>query len=167
MRPDAHGLRSFGEKNSIGTFAYGAVSEPGPLEELMGYYKMDYSPGDATPDVTSPVMKRISKAHTRSSAQVALRWALQSGVAVSVRPSKDFELGRSYCTEFSVTLEHPIRLEQCDLGVSKRAQLFEWWLTNEEMTGLDALKSPDGNPTLFSAAGCPGSFAESEESSLK
>lgn len=123
---------------------------------------MDYSP-DATPDITSPVMKRIAEAHKRSAEEVAMRWALQSGVAVSVRPSTDFELGRTYCTEFCVTLEHPIRLERCDLGVSKRAQLFEWSLTKEEMAELDALNSPDAKPTLVSSAGCPGAFVIPED----
>ena len=35
MGKDALGLRAFGESKGIKTFAYGAVGEPGPSDELL------------------------------------------------------------------------------------------------------------------------------------
>ncbi|KAK3281022.1 hypothetical protein CYMTET_11170 [Cymbomonas tetramitiformis] len=132
MGPDAHGLRSFGESRGVRTFAYGAVGEPGPSDELL----------------SSPVLRRIGAAHKRSAEEVALRWVLQNGAAVSVRPTTAFGLGVSTCTEGPT----------CSLGLQARAQSFEWSLTSEEMAELNSISSPDGNPTLFSSTGCPGSW---------
>ena len=134
MGRDAHGLRTFGESRGIRTFAYGAVGEPGPNEELL----------------SSPILKRIGIAHDgKSPEQVALRWVLQTGAAVSVRPTLDFGLGASSCSGND---------EKCQEGVVGRASSFNWKLTKSEMKELDALTSPDDNPTLFSSAGCPGAF---------
>ena len=83
MGPDPKGLRSFGESKGIRTFAYGALGEPGPSDELLA----------------SPVLKRIGAAHGgKLPEEVALRWALQGGAAVSIRPTADFGLGRSACS---------------------------------------------------------------------
>ena len=131
MGPDAHGLRTFGESKGIRTFAYGAVGEPGPNEELL----------------SSPILKRIGDAHKKSPEEVALRWVLQGGAAVSVRPTTAFGLGTSSC-------ESPM----CDAGIAARASSYNWSLTAKEMKELDSLTSPDDNPTLFSSAGCPGAF---------
>jgi len=131
MGPDAHGLRSFGEKRGIKTFAYGPLGEPGPVSELL----------------QSSVVKRIAVARGRSPAQVALRWVAQSGVAFSVRPTAAFGLGQSTC-------EQP----GCSQGLQERVQTFDWSLTAAEMAELDAMTSPDGNPTLFSSSGCPNCF---------
>ena len=131
MGPDAHGLRSFGESRGVRTFAYGALGEPGPAQELLG----------------SELLERIGAAHGRSAAQVALRWVAQSGCALSVRPTAAFGLGGSAC-------QGP----GCRAGLEERAQTFAWSLTPGEMAELDALTSPDGNPTLFSSSGCKGCF---------
>ena len=140
MGPDAHGLRSFGESRGIRTFAYGAVGEPGPSAEL----------------ISSPILKRIGEAHGgRSTAEVALRWALQSGVAVSVRPTTNFDLGVGHCTN------------GCEEGLEARADSFSWSLTRQEMSTLNAMTSPDANPTLFSSTGCPGSFVVTQVDGLK
>lgn len=127
MGSDAHGLRSFGESLDIKTFAYGPLGEPNPAQELMD----------------SPVIQRIAAVHGRSAVQVALRWVVQSGVAVSVRPTLAFSSGLSICNGAS-----------CRQGLEERVQTFGWTLNRVEMAELDALTSPDGNPTLFSSEGC-------------
>jgi diketogulonate reductase-like aldo/keto reductase len=131
MGRDAHGLRTFCESSGIRTFAYGAVGEPGPNEELL----------------SSPILKQIGDAHGRSPEEVALRWVLQSGAAVSVRPTTSFGPGFSACIDAS-----------CADGLQKRASSYNWSLSPKEMKKLDALTSPDDNPTLFSSAGCPNAF---------
>ena len=132
MGRDAHGLRTFSESRGIRTFAYGAVGEPGPNEELL----------------SSPLLKKIGKAHGGKSAEeVALRWVLQSGAAVSVRPTTNFGLGTGTCTD-------PV----CGDGLKRRASSFQWSLSEKEMRALDTLSSPDDNPTLFSSSGCPNAF---------
>lgn len=128
---DAHGLRSFGESRGIKTFAYGAVGEPGPSDELL----------------TSPLLKKIGAAHKKSPEEVALRWVTQSGAGVSVRPTTNFGLGTSVCDGST-----------CESGIQARASSFQWSLTAKEMKALDAVTSPDDNPTLFSSSGCPNAF---------
>ena len=132
MGQDAHGLRTFCDKNGIRTFAYGAVGEPGPNAELL----------------QSPLLKRIGDAHGgKSPEEVAVRWVLQTGAAVSVRPTTNFDLGIGSCVD-------PL----CGDGLLKRANSFNWSLTKQEMKILNSLKSPDDNPTLFSSKGCPNAF---------
>jgi len=131
MGPDALGLRAYGEKRGIRTFAYGALGEPAPEAELL----------------SSPTVRKIGEQHGRSVEEVALRWVLQNGCAVSVRPTADFGLGRSECA-----------LDACEAGLRTRAQAFDWALTAAEMAELNGLRSPGGNPTLFSSLGCPDSF---------
>ena len=137
MGLDPKQLRSFGESRGIRTFAYGAVGEPGPNKELL----------------ESPLINRMAKDHKVSPEAVALRWVLQTGAAVSVRPTIDFGLGTSACL-----LEN----NRCDEGLQERAASFDWELTNDEMSELSALTSPYDNPTLFSSAGCPDAFGMKE-----
>uniref|UniRef100_A0A7S3P9G7 NADP-dependent oxidoreductase domain-containing protein n=1 Tax=Amphora coffeiformis TaxID=265554 RepID=A0A7S3P9G7_9STRA len=132
MGKDAHGLRTFCDAQGIRTFAYGAVGEPGPNVELLN----------------SPVVMKIAKAHKKSPEQVALRWVLQNGAAASVRPTLEFGLGTGACR----------RDGSCEQGLVSRARSLDWSLSPQEMQTLDALTSPDDNPTLFSSAGCPGAF---------
>ena len=132
MGEDPRGLRSYGESRGIKTFAYGAVGEPGPNKDLL----------------ENPVVNRIAKAHKVSPEAVALRWILQTGAAVSVRPTLEFGLGTSVCPP-----------KKCEEGLQARAASFNWKLTNAEMAKLSALTSPNDNPTLFSSAGCPDAFA--------
>jgi diketogulonate reductase-like aldo/keto reductase len=133
MGADPAGLRSFGEARGLRTFAYGAIGEPGPSAELL----------------ESPLLARIGKTHARSAEEVALRWVLQGGAAVSVRPTAEFGLGTSTCAAAGTS---------CADGLAKRAAAFSWSLSQKEMAELNALTSPGGNPTLFSSTGCPGSF---------
>eukprot|EP00638_Chattonella_subsalsa_P006388 CAMPEP_0117756672 /NCGR_PEP_ID=MMETSP0947-20121206/14231_1 /TAXON_ID=44440 /ORGANISM="Chattonella subsalsa, Strain CCMP2191" /LENGTH=400 /DNA_ID=CAMNT_0005576331 /DNA_START=42 /DNA_END=1244 /DNA_ORIENTATION=- len=138
MHGDANGvarkLRAFGESRGIRTFAYGAVGEPGPSEELL----------------SSPILDKISKAQgNKSIDEVAVRWVLQSGCAVSVRPTTNFGLGTGFCGSES---------DMCELGIQRRASTFGWSLSKDEMKQLDGMTSPNDNPTLFSSTGCPNSF---------
>uniref|UniRef100_A0A6U5FTD0 NADP-dependent oxidoreductase domain-containing protein n=1 Tax=Corethron hystrix TaxID=216773 RepID=A0A6U5FTD0_9STRA len=137
MGPTAHGLRTFTESKGIKTFAYGAVGEPGPNPELLQ---------------TNPTVQRIAKAHQKSPAEISLRWVTQSGAAVSVRPTTDFGLGVSSCRDGAEDGG------ACEAGLKARVNSFGWSLSQKEMKELDALTSPDDNPTLFSSAGCPGAF---------
>lgn len=131
MGPDPQGLRAFGEARGINTFAYGPLGEPGPSGELL----------------ENPVLRRIAAAHGRTAAQVAIRWVVQTGAAVSVRPTVDFGLGKGSCQE-----------PGCGAGLKERVQAFGWSLTPGEMAEISALTSPGGNPTLFSSPGCKGCF---------
>ena len=131
MGRDAHGLRSFCESKGIRTFAYGAVGEPGPNEELL----------------SNPVVNKIAQAHGKSPEEVCLRWVLQTGAAASVRPTTNFGLGTGVCVD-----------PDCGTGLEKRANSYNWSLTTKEMKQLDGLTAPDDNPTLFSSAGCPNAF---------
>eukprot|EP00560_Eucampia_antarctica_P009327 CAMPEP_0197826998 /NCGR_PEP_ID=MMETSP1437-20131217/3876_1 /TAXON_ID=49252 ORGANISM="Eucampia antarctica, Strain CCMP1452" /NCGR_SAMPLE_ID=MMETSP1437 /ASSEMBLY_ACC=CAM_ASM_001096 /LENGTH=316 /DNA_ID=CAMNT_0043427683 /DNA_START=185 /DNA_END=1135 /DNA_ORIENTATION=+ len=132
MGTDAHGLRTFGESRGIRTFAYGACGEPTPNQAIL----------------SSPILLRIAKEHNKLPEQVALRWVLQSGAGVSVRPTTDFGLGTSTCGEGT----------KCQSGIKSRASAFAFQLTTKEMTELSDMTTPDDNPTLFSSAGCPGAF---------
>jgi aryl-alcohol dehydrogenase-like predicted oxidoreductase len=134
MGRDAHGLRTFCDSQGIRTFAYGAVGEPGPNEEILN----------------NSLLKKIGAAHGKLPEEVALRWVLQSGAAASVRPTTNFGLGTGVCAENDGG--------KCAAGLEKRAGSFGWKLTAKEMALLDAMKGPDDNPTLFSSAGCPGAF---------
>ncbi len=134
MGRDAHGLRTFCDENGIKTFAYGAIGEPGPNDEILN----------------SPILEKIGTKHGGKSAEeVALRWVLQGGAAASVRPTAFFGLGTGICSD---------KNDDCAMGLKKRAGVFNWSLSESEMAELDALTGPDDNPTLFSSAGCPGAF---------
>lgn len=134
MGRDAHGLSTFCDDNGIRTFAYGAVGEPGPREEILN----------------NPLLKKIGKAHGKLPEEVALRWVLQTGAAASVRPTTNFGLGTGVCAEKDGGT--------CATGLENRSNVFNWSLTDKEMVKLDSLKTPDDNPTLFSSSGCPGAF---------
>ena len=134
MGPDPRGLRTFGESRGIRTFAYGAVGEPGPNKELLKH----------------PLLAKIGKSHGKKAPeQVALRWVLQTGAAVSVRPTLEFGLGMGACREND---------SSCQKGIASRAAALDWSLSLIEMEQLSGLTSPDDNPTLFSSAGCPDAF---------
>merc|ERR1719491_2429193 len=74
MGPDATGLAHYGEARGIRTVLYGTLGEPVALEELL----------------RNPVLHSIAKAHKRSVEEVALRWNIQSGYAISNRPTADY-----------------------------------------------------------------------------
>ena len=115
-----------------------------------------YSAADMASDVIAVMdAAGVERAHVVGSSlggmiaqEVALRWLLQNGCAVSARPTSNFGLGTSACAEG----------EACKAGLRARSQAFDWALTAAEMRELDAMTSPGGNPTLFSSLGCPDSF---------
>ena len=127
--------RSFGESHGIRTFAYGHLGERAS------------PPNDTELLLEDPTLQRIAKAYSRSVDQIALQWVLQSGAAASVRPTSDFGLGWGVCVN-----------PQCAEGLRASGQNFGWKLASKEMREIDALASPNSNPTLFSSPGCSGSF---------
>mmetsp|Transcript_16548 Transcript_16548/g.34817 ORF Transcript_16548/g.34817 Transcript_16548/m.34817 type:complete len:398 (-) Transcript_16548:171-1364(-) len=128
MGEDVHGLRGAGE-NVAGIRTF--------------TYGQTGEPNPNMEIVNNPILQRIGKGHGKSTEEVALRWVLQNGMAASIRPSSSF----GKCVG-----------EECRLGIAKQASCFDWALTEREMEKLDAMESPDDNPTLFSSAGCPGAF---------
>ena len=74
----------------------------------------------------TPTVTAIAAANGRLPEEVGLRWALQNGCAVSVRPTTDFGLGRSAC-DAGVA---------CKDGLLARSKAFEWSLTDAEMSKL-------------------------------
>ena len=111
---------------------YGALGEPGPNHEILA----------------NDMLEKIGQNHGETPAEVALRWVIQGGAAVSVRPTTEFGLGFGKCTEEN----------GCQESLKQRADVLSWKLTKGEMSQLNALTAPDDNPTLFSSAGCPNSF---------
>ena len=138
-------LQDFLKRFKIKTFAYGAIGEPGPYNDER--------------ILRSPILKSIgdgSKVYNarnhgpgdKSPAEIAVKWVIDTGNAVSVRPTETFGLGTSVCGPGS----------ECEEGLRKRGELFDWNLTGEEiykLSNIPSLKSND-NPTLFSSSGCPG-----------
>lgn len=136
QNPTLISLRKFCDGNGIRTFGYGAVGEPGPNAELL----------------KSPILEKIGKSHdNKTPEEVALRWVIQGGAAVSVRPTTNFGLGFGVCTSAGANGD-------CAKGLGKRARVFDWKLTENEMAELTAMTGPNDNPTLFSSAGCPGAY---------
>eukprot|EP00578_Thalassiosira_sp_NH16_P029207 CAMPEP_0181104474 /NCGR_PEP_ID=MMETSP1071-20121207/15452_1 /TAXON_ID=35127 /ORGANISM="Thalassiosira sp., Strain NH16" /LENGTH=382 /DNA_ID=CAMNT_0023187685 /DNA_START=156 /DNA_END=1304 /DNA_ORIENTATION=+ len=132
QNPTAKSLRNYCDKKGIKTFGYGAVGEPGPNQEIL----------------ENDMLEKIGQNHGKTPAEVALRWVIQGGAAVSVRPTTEFGLGFGKCTEEN----------GCQESLKQRADVLSWKLTKGEMSQLNALTAPDDNPTLFSSAGCPNSF---------
>jgi len=128
MTPDPLGLRSFGESRGIRTFAYGASGEPGPNQELLR------------------ALEPLATKYKKSPAEISARWILQSGAALSVRPTLNFGLGTSICQD------------DCAEGLKQRSAVRDWQLKPADMKVLDAMTNPNDNPTLFSSAGCPNAF---------
>jgi len=127
--------RAFGESHGIRTFAYGHLGERAR------------PPDDTDLILGNPTLRRIALDHSKTVEDVALRWVLQSGAAASIRPTAEFILGRGVCTD-----------PRCNEGLKASSQAFRWQLTYAEMKEIDALTSPNSNPTLFSSPGCPDSF---------
>ena len=127
MGRDAHGLRSYAAKRGVKTFAYGAIGEPGPSSQIL----------------ESDVLRKIASKYGVQPAQVAVRWNLQNGNAVSARPTAEFGLGVSACRKDG----------SCASGLRDRAfAVAGFALTKQEVRDIDALAAPDAVPCLFSKA---------------
>ena len=91
----------------------------------------------------SDVLRKIGAKYGVSPAQVAVRWNLQNGNAVSARPTAEFGLGVSACRADG----------SCAGGLRDRAfAVAGFALTKQEMRDIDALAAPDAVPCLFSKA---------------
>jgi len=142
-------LRDFCDRFKIRTFAYGALGEPGPYtDERLLDNKILKSIGDG-----SKVYNQRNHGGERSTEEIALKWVIDTGAAVSVRPTSDFGLGKSFCAAGK-----PGEESACEREIRKRAQIFDWNLMGDEVfkiSNIASLKSED-NPTIFSSSGCPG-----------
>lgn len=142
-------LRDYCDRNDIKTFAYGAIGEPGPyLDDRILESPILKNIGDG-----SKIYNRNNHGGDKSTAEIAVKWVLDTGAALSVRPTSNFGLGTSVCAAGDGKSE-----SACEEGIRKRAEVFDWNLTGEEFNKLSkipTLKSDD-NPTLFSSSGCPG-----------
>jgi len=133
----------------------GAVPSTRRVSEALGVKTLAYGhlgekarPTDDTSQLLkSPILMEIAQAHSKTVPDVALRWVLQTGAAASVRPTIDFELGNASCQNPS-----------CSNGLLASAQAFQWKLTPQEQQRIDAMTTPNSNPTLFSSPGCPNSY---------
>lgn len=140
MGRDATGLITFGEARGIRTVAYGTLGEPIALQELL----------------QDPTLKKIAAAHKRSVEEVALKWNLQSGYAISNRPTADYAPDNApygqVCTD------------ACRASITAMRDAFDWDLSRQEMAQLDALAfdAYPQSPTYYSSAGCPNSFGVSD-----
>lgn len=101
-------------------------------EGLMSYCKANnivveaYSPlGDNTTQlIHGPLTTSIGKNHNKSSVQVALKWIWQHGHPLTTKSS------------------NPVHL-------AEDIDLFDWELTADEMTQLDAETTPKGSPSFM------------------
>jgi len=131
--------RAFGEQHGIKTLAYGHLGEKA-------------RPKDDTEQIrTNPILLDIAQKYSKSVDEVALRWVLQNGAAASIRPTADFVFVPN---KLGGTCQDP----ECLEGLQASSQVFSWKLSSEEMKQLNALQTPNSNPTLFSSPGCPGSY---------
>ena len=140
MGRDATGLIGFGEARGIRTVAYGTLGEPVALRELLD----------------SRELQAIANAHRRPVEAVALKWNLQSGFAVSNRPTADYAPDNApygqRCTD------------ACKASLTAMRDAFDWDLSRAEMAQLDrlAFDAYPQSPTYYSSAGCPNSFGVSD-----
>jgi len=138
MGIDATGLIQYGEARGIRTVAYGTLGEPVALSELL----------------TNPVLSAIAETHNRSVEEVALRWNVQAGYAISNRPTADYAPDN--------TPNSAICGGKGDCGVSLVGMrgVFGWELSRQEMAQLDELRldAYSQSPTYYSSVGCPNSF---------
>lgn len=139
MGPDSTSLIQYGEARGIRTVTYGTLGEPVALPELL----------------THPVLMDIAARHGRSVEEVALRWNLQAGFAVSNRPSADYAPANA---PFGMVCPGPGG--DCDAGLQGMQEAFTWELTRADMARLDEVRIDQWSqsPTYYGSAGCESSF---------
>ena len=139
MGPDATGIIEFSTSRRIQTAVYGTLGEPVALPALL----------------RDKVVRGIAEVHGRSVEEVALKWNVQSGYAVSTRITADYAPDNtptgSRCSD-----------DHCSPALNAMSQVGAWELSTEEMHSLDALRlgGYPQPPTYYSSAAC---FASSEE----
>ena len=143
MGPDMDGLIAYGRSQGMYHTVYGSLGEPVALPELLG----------------NPTLKAIADAHERTVEEVAVRWNLQSGLAVNLRMNSNYGASNkvnkpdvapfgSYCAN------------DCVVTLTAMSEAFDWDLSADEMTQIDALRftTVPQSPTYYSSGGCPRSF---------
>ncbi|EYC03876.1 hypothetical protein Y032_0091g2473 [Ancylostoma ceylanicum] len=98
-------LRAFCNERGIVVNAYSSLANPGSA-----YFRKEDDPNV----LTDPVMKKIAEAHKKSTAQVALRWAVQQNIIVIPKSTR----------------EQIIR---------ENADLFDFQLIDGEMKAIDGM----------------------------
>lgn len=143
MGGDATNLIQYGEARGIRTVAYGTLGEPVALPELLA----------------DPTLMEIAARHGRSVEEVALRWNLQAGYAISNRPSADYAPANA-----PDGMVCPGPEGDCDTALRGMQEAFAWELTRAEMARLDGLRFAQWSqsPTYYSSAGCGESFGAVE-----
>jgi len=140
MGTDSTDLIRYGEARGIRTVAYGTLGEPVALAELL----------------EDTVLEEIAETHGRSVEEVALRWNVQAGYAVSNRPSADYAPDNApdgmVCSG-----GHD---GDCSAALNGMRRVFGWELSRQEMARLDGVKleTYSQSPTYYSSVGCPDSF---------
>ena len=107
----------------------GMGSDPNEIRSYLASHNITmqaYSPlGDNTTElIDGDLTTRIGAAHNKSSVQVALKWIWQRGHALTTKSS------------------NPKHLAQ-DIDI------FDWQLSSDELTQLDAATKPSGNPSFM------------------
>jgi diketogulonate reductase-like aldo/keto reductase len=113
-------------------FHIGMGADPAGLKtfcDSKGIFLQAYSPlGDGTTElINGPLVTGIGNAHNKSGAQVSLRWLVEHNIPVSTKSTSATHL-------------------QEDLDI------FEWSLTADEKSQLDAATSPAGTPSFMCTA---------------
>ena len=149
MGPDTTGLAHYGEARGIRTVLYGTLGEPVALAELL----------------RNPVLQSIGKAHQRSVEEVALRWNIQAGYAISNRPTADYAPDNTPTMAVCPAAAAAADAEggghgDCSVALLGMQEVMQWELTRQEMAQLDEirLEAYPQSPTYYSSTGCPNSF---------
>jgi diketogulonate reductase-like aldo/keto reductase len=141
MRADANWLTAYCKAKGVQAVAYGTLGEPAPLSELL----------------STPQLMQIAKKHGRTPEEVALRWNVQSGYAISSRPNAGYNLTASFCTD------------TCSKGIIAMSSVYSWTLSSEEIEQIDAIlyenpAVPAQPPTYYASKGCPSfNFEEAKK----
>merc|ERR1712194_812330 len=106
-----------------------------------------------------PTLTEIATHHGRSVEEVALRWNLQAGYAISNRPSADYAPSNAPDGMVCPDLEG-----ECSAALKGMATAFTWELTRAEIATLDELRFEQWSqsPSYYSSAGCANSFGAVE-----
>ena len=140
MGPDASDVLAASAARGVRAVAYGTLGEPVALASVLA----------------SAALRDVACAHGRSVEEVALRWNLQAGYAVSNRPTADYAPENAPATAACAD-------GACRAAVAAMAHAHGWALTDAEVAALDALRFDEypQAPTYYSSSGCPDSFGVS------
>ena len=137
MGPDATGLIAYNREHGVRTGTYGLLGEPVALAYVL----------------MNPALRQIARSHGRTVEDVALRYNVQAGYAVSSRITADYApLNTPTGSQCSA---------DCDAALTAMSRVHTWRLRPAEVRTLDAMRLGGfpQSPTYYSSAGCAGSFA--------